>query len=163
MITLEVRLPDTPGSLIELIKPISRNGGNIYGILHFHDKKVKNLIPVSISFELNEEIMEVSLQKIKNELNEKNISIENITLGEDKKDLIIILTGHVFNTDVLDTLKRLSAKNINVFELQAKFTELDEISNVKLKIKFPESMTKSELIDELNKICEEKNLFLISS
>ncbi|MFX1316086.1 MAG: hypothetical protein ACFE9T_09505 [Promethearchaeota archaeon] len=163
MITLEVRLPDTPGSLIELIKPISRNGGNIYGILHFHDKKIKNLIPVSISFELNEEIMEVSLQNIKNELKEKNINIENITLEEDKKDLIIILTGHVFNTDVLDTLKRLSVKNIHVFELQAKFTELDEISNVKLKIKFPESMTKSELIDELNKICEEKNLFLISS
>jgi len=32
MINLEVKIPDTPGSLIELIKPISKNGGNIYGL-----------------------------------------------------------------------------------------------------------------------------------
>ena len=52
MINLEVKLPDTPGSLIELIKPISKNGGNIYGIMHFHDRKVNNMIPVNINFEL---------------------------------------------------------------------------------------------------------------
>lgn len=32
MIILEVKLPDIPGSLNELIKPISENSGNIYGL-----------------------------------------------------------------------------------------------------------------------------------
>ena len=41
MIQLEVKLPDQPGSLVELIKPISDNGGNIFGILHHHDKKLE--------------------------------------------------------------------------------------------------------------------------
>jgi ACT domain-containing protein len=163
MINLEVRLPDTPGSLIELIKPISKNGGNIYGIMHFHDRKVNNMIPVNINFELNPELKKSSLQNIKEELKENNIQIENITYGIEKRVLIVLLTGHVFDTDVLDTIKRLAANNITVSELQAKFTGLKEISNVKLKIEFPENLTKEELIIELRKICEEKNLFLITS
>ena len=163
MINLEVKIPDTPGSLIELIRPISQNGGNIYGILHFHDRKINNRIPVNISFELSEEIQEVSLQNIKKELKEKNIQIENINYGIEKNLITIILTGHVFDTDVMDTIKRLASKNINVLELQAKFTELEEVSNVKLRIEFPEDMNKKELTNELRKICEEKKLFLITS
>ncbi|MBA7699002.1 hypothetical protein ES703_107686 [subsurface metagenome] len=63
----------------------------------------------------------------------------------------------------MDTIKRLAAKNINVLELQAKFTKLEEVSNVKLRIEFPEEMNKKELTNELRKICEEKKLFLITS
>ncbi|MFX1325221.1 MAG: hypothetical protein ACFE8N_09695 [Promethearchaeota archaeon] len=163
MITLEVKIPDTPGSLIELIKPISNNGGNIYGILHFHDRKVNNMIPVSVNFDLADDIQKVSLQKIKNELKDKNFQIENITYGVERKFLTVVLTGHVFDTDVFDTIKRLASKKINVSELQAKFTNLEDVSNVKLKIEFPEELSKNELIDELRKICIEKNLFLITS
>lgn len=163
MINLEVKLPDTPGSLVELIKPISKNGGNIYGILHFHDKKINDMIPVSISFELSEDIRDVSLQNIRKELRQKDIQIDNITYGVGKKEITVLLTGHVFDTDVLDTIKRLASKRITISELQAKFTELKEISNVKLKIEFPEDMTKREIIDELKEICEEKQLFLITS
>ncbi|MFX1425475.1 MAG: hypothetical protein ACFFBE_03410 [Promethearchaeota archaeon] len=163
MINLEVKLPDSPGSLIELIKPISENGGNIYGILHFHDRKTNNMIPVSVSFELNESVREVSLNKIINELKERNIRIENITYDIEKKLITVLLTGHVFDTDVMDTIKRLASKNISVLELHAKFTELEEVSNVKLKIEFPEEMNKTELIEELRKICQEKNLLLITS
>ena len=65
MINLEVKLPDTPGNLIELIKPISENGGNIFGILHHHDKKVGNMIPVTVTFELNDEVLEKNLTGIK--------------------------------------------------------------------------------------------------
>jgi len=162
MITLEVKLPDTPGSLVELIKPISKNGGNIYGILHYHDKKINDLIPVNITFELSEDIKEISLQNISKELRKNNIQIENITYGIEKKEIIVLLTGHVFDTDVLDTIKRLASKEINISELNAKFTELKEVSNVKLKIEFPENMTKKELINELRNICKEKQLFLIT-
>ncbi|MHA1687730.1 MAG: hypothetical protein ACTSYC_11635 [Promethearchaeota archaeon] len=163
MINLEVKLPDNPGSLIELIKPISNNSGNIYGIFHHHDKKINNMIPVSVSFELNENIRDVSLKKIKKELEEKNIKIESITFGEEKRHITVILTGHVFDSDVVDTIKRLAKKKIKVYELQAKFTELNEVSNVKFRIEFPEFMSKEDLIRELKIICTEKNLFLIRS
>jgi len=161
MINLEVRLPDTPGTLIQLIEPISNNGGNIYSILHYHDKKINNMIPVEITFEINEEIREIGLKKIQEELRDKNIPIEKISFGAKQRHLVVILTGHVFDTDVLDTIKRLAAKGIKTSELQAKFTEIEEVSNVKLKLEVPESTTEKELIKELNKICEEKDLSLI--
>jgi len=163
MIDLEVRIPDTPGSLIELIKPISNNGGNIFGILHHHDKKLNNMIPVNITFELNEKLKETSLENIKKDLREKNIRIDKIALGIEKRHITIIMTGHVFDTDVVDTITRLAKKGIKVKELQAKFTEISEKSNVKFKLDFPESISKEELIRELNIICKEKDLILIHS
>ena len=163
MIYLEVKLPDIPGSLVELIKPVSQNGGNIYGILHHHDKKINNMIPVDIWFELSEELIEISLENIKKELIEKNIQLIKISVGSKNKILTFILTGHVFDTDITNTIKRLDSKNIKVLELHAKFTEVDEISSVLMKVEFPEVMTKTELIIEIEKICKEKNLFLIRS
>ncbi|MFX1337028.1 MAG: hypothetical protein ACFFDK_00310 [Promethearchaeota archaeon] len=164
MIFLECLIPDSPGTLIELIKPISNNHGNIYGILHFHDRKKENMIPVSVNFEIPYELMETSLENIKKELNEKNIQIEKLTVGEkEKRHLVILLTGHVFDTDIVDTIKRLALKNIKVPELQAKFTEISDVSNVKLKLVYPESMTENDLIKEVSLICKEKNLFLIRS
>ena len=163
MIYLEVKLPDIPGSLIELIRPVSQYGGNIYGVLHHHDKKINNMIPVDIWFELSEELIQASLENIKKDLIEKNIQIIKISVGIKNKILTFVLTGHVFDTDITDTIKRLDSKNIKVLELHAKFTEVDEISSVIMKVEFPEVMTKFELVDEIEKICKEKNLFLIRS
>jgi ACT domain-containing protein len=163
MIKLEVKLPDRPGSLIELIKPISENGGNIYGVLHYHDKKVNDLIPVIITFDLNPDIIDLSLNNIKKKLKEKNIQIESIDLDSEERNIVVIMTGHVFDTDILDTIKRLASKDVIVSELQAKFTEVNQISNVKLRMNFPDTMAKNEIIEELEQICKEKNLFLISS
>jgi len=168
MIFLECLLPDWPGSLVELIKPISNNHGNIYGILHFHDRKKENMIPVIVNFEIPEDLIEKSLENLKKELNERNIHIEKLTIGEKtRQDLVknktIILTGHVFDKDIVDTIKRLASKKIKVPELQAKFTEISEVSNVKLKLVYPESMTEFDLIQEISSICKEKDLFLIRS
>jgi len=163
MIYLEVKLPDIPGSLIELIKPIAQNGGNIHGVLHHHDKKLNNMIPVDIWFELSEEVIEVSLENIKKKLTENNIQLTKISVDSKNKILTFILTGHVFDTDITETIKRLDSKSIKVLELHAKFTEVDEISSVMMKVEFPEVITKIELITEIEKICKEKNLFLIRS
>ena len=163
MITLEAKLPDSPGSLIELITPISNQGANIYGILHHHDKKVGNMIPVTITFELTEELMETGLAKIREDLSKKQISVDKVTKGDKTRHMTVILTGHVFDTDVVDTIERLADKKINVRELQAKFTSMTDISNTKLTFEFPESMTQEDLMEEIKKICREKGLFLIRS
>ncbi|MFX1256812.1 MAG: hypothetical protein ACFFAN_03055 [Promethearchaeota archaeon] len=161
MINLDCKLPDTPGTLVQLIKPISKNGGNIYSILHFHDKKINNMIPVSITFDLKEELRDNSLKKIKDDLYKKNIQIDKITFGVKKRHFVVILTGHNFDTDIVDTIKRLASKKIKVSELQAKFTEISDVSTVKFKLEVPISLTEKDLIKELKIICDEKNLSLI--
>ncbi len=163
MIYLEVKLPDTPGSLIEMIKPISKYGGNIYGILHNHDKKLNNMIPVTVWFDLNEGLNEISIQNIQKDLIEKDIEIIKISISPKNQVMTVILSGHVFDTDITDTIERLDSKNIHTLELQAKFTGFEDISNVKLNLEFPESMTKIELIRVIEKISKEKNLFFMHS
>ena len=163
MIYLEVKLPDIPGSLIEMIKPISQNGGNIYGILHNHDNKVNNMIPVNVWFELKEEFIDISIKNIQKELIEKQIEITKISIGSKNKILTFILSGHVFDTDITETIDLLDSKNIKVVELQAKLSGLDKISDVKMKVEFPESMDESNIIGEIEKICKEKDIFLIKS
>ena len=163
MILLEVYLPDIPGSLIELIKPISENGGNIYGILYHHDKKIDNRIPVEISFELNQEILDSSISQIKKSLIQQYIEIIKISIDVKHKMFTFILSGHVFDTDITDTINYLHSKDIKVLELQAIFSGFKEISNVKMRVEFPDNMSKSELIDEIATICRKKSLFLIKS
>ena len=163
MILLEVYLPDIPGSLIELIKPISKNGGNIYGILHHHDKKIDNMIPVEISFELNQEILDSSIEQIKKSLIQQHIEIIKISIDSKHKMFTFILSGHVFDTDITDTINYLHSKDIKVLELQAIFSGFKEISNVKMRVEFPDNMSKSELIDDIATICRKKSLFLIKS
>ena len=65
MIELEVRIPDSPGALIKLIKPISENSGNIHGILHSHKDKINGNIPVLIRFEFLTKEKKANLEKIK--------------------------------------------------------------------------------------------------
>jgi ACT domain-containing protein len=163
MILLEVYLPDIPGSLIELIKPISENGGNIYGILHHHDKKIDNMIPVEISFELNQDKLDSSIEQIKKSLIQQHIEIIKISIDSKHKMFAFILSGHVFDTDITDTINYLHSKDIRVLELQAIFSGFEEISNVKLRVEFPDYMSKPELIDAITNICRKKSLFFIKS
>jgi ACT domain-containing protein len=162
-IDLEVRIGDTPGKLIELIKPISNNGGNIFAVWHNHEKKINNMIPVRVKFDLPEELRETSIKNIKKELKEKQIQIKSLTMDEDLKQIVVILSGHVFDTDIVNTIDRLASEKIIVSELKAIFTEMNEISNVKLKLNVNSGISREKVFEELDAICEEKDLFLIRS
>lgn len=162
-IDLEVRIGDTPGKLIELIKPISNNGGNIFAVWHNHENKINNMIPVRVKFDLPVELRETSIKNIRKELKEKQIQIKSLTMDEDMKQIVVILSGHVFDTDIVNTIDRLASEKIIVSELKAIFTEMKEISNVKLKLNVNSGISREKVFEELDAICEEKDLFLIRS
>lgn len=163
MIVLEAVLPDRPGSLIELIKPISENGGNIYGIIHDHDKKKDNLIPVQVTFELKEELLQTNLAKIKSNLEHKGIKISKITQEKPQQQIKIILWGHVFETDIVDTVKRISKVGARVSEIQAKLLDPSDESSVLLNIIIPISINRETIFKIIQEICSEKNLMLFKS
>jgi len=163
LIVLKAILPDRPGSLIELIKPISENGGNIYGIIHDHDKKKDNLIPVQVTFELIEEFLQTNLAKIKSNLEHKGIKISKITQEIPQQQIKIILWGHVFETDIVDTVKRISKVGARVSEIQAKLLDPSDESSVLLNIVIPISINQETIFKIIQEICSEKNLMLFKS
>ncbi|TFF95574.1 MAG: hypothetical protein EU547_07380 [Promethearchaeota archaeon] len=162
-VDLEVRIGDTPGKLIELIKPISNNGGNIFAVWHNHENKINNMIPVRIKFDLPKELQETSIKNIKEALKKQQIQIKSLIMDEEVKQIVVILSGHVFDTDIVNTIDRLASKSIVVSELKAIFTDMKEISNVKLKLNVNSGITREKVFKELDAICQEKDLFLIRS
>ena len=163
MIILEALLKDQPGSLIEFLKPISDNGGNIFGIIHDHNKKKNNLIPVHVTFELHEELLKTNLPKIREALEEKGIKISKLTQELAQQEMKVILWGHVFESDIVNTVKRIAEKGARVSEIRAKLLEVKDESSALLTIELPVSIDKETILDTIQQICKEKNLLLFKS
>lgn len=161
MIELEVKVPDKPGTLVKLIQPISENAGNIHGILHNHKDKNNGYIPVLITFEIKSEDRVKSLEKIKQGLIEQNFQILKITDIPASHNMTVILSGHVFRHSFEETVRQIDSTGARVYDLEAKFTHPDDISNVKFTIEIPDEINDDSVIEELNKICENKELLMI--
>jgi ACT domain-containing protein len=163
LIILEALLKDQPGSLIEFLKPISENGGNIFGIIHDHNKKKNNLIPVHVTFELHEELLKTNLSKIREALEKKGIKISKLTRELAQQEMKVILWGHVFESDIVNTVKRIAEKGARVSEIRAKLLEVKDESSALLTIELPVSIDKKTILDTIQQICKEKNLLLFKS
>lgn len=161
MIELEVKIPDSPGALIKLIKPISENAGNIHGILHSHEEKSNKMIPVMVSFDIIAEDKVKHLENIKDLLIEQDFQIISITNIPAAHQLTVILSGHVFRQNFEQTVIRINSTGAKVQDLEAKFNKPEEISNVKFLIEIPDEMDDEKVLAELKDICDEKELYLL--
>lgn len=159
-ICLKALLPDTPGALIKMLKPISDNTGNIYSVIHSHGEKHGSKVPVIVKFDLPPESQEIKLKKIISELEQLQVEITEVETTPKLERIIAIVSGHVFQTDFVDTMKRISRTGARVVSTYAKFKDVASISNVKFEIMCDYDHVENALM-ELRRICEEKNLFLI--
>jgi len=160
-ICLKAYLPDTPGALIQVLKPISENAGNISSVIHSHEENRGGKVPVIVKFNLPPESEKEKLDHITKELEELAVEITEISRGLKRERIIVILTGHVFETDFVDTMKRINRTGANVVSTYAKFTDVQSISNVKFEILVDEKSIQKTM-KELHAICREKNLTIIS-
>jgi ACT domain-containing protein len=51
-VNVDLRLKDVPGQLIRALEPVSRNGGNIVGVVHRHDQISAGRIGVNLTFDV---------------------------------------------------------------------------------------------------------------
>jgi ACT domain-containing protein len=51
-VNVDLRLKDVPGQLIRALEPISRNDGNIVGVVHRHDQISAGRIGVNLTFDV---------------------------------------------------------------------------------------------------------------
>jgi ACT domain-containing protein len=160
-ILIKAQLPDIPGTLIRMLKPISDNSGNISSVIHSHEDNSNGKIPVIVQFELPGEVQEEKLKIITEELESLSIEINEITQVLQRQTLIVILIGHVFETDFVDTYKRISEAGGILVNLNGKFTKQKEVSTVKFEIECDHECIPN-LMEEIKIICKEKNLSLIS-
>lgn len=161
VLELKANLPDNPGSLVRMLKPISDNGGNIYSVIHSHGEGRGGKVPVSVQFDLSAENLDAKLQVIKKEFEALSIDIIELAQVLQRESVMAILIGHVFETDFVDTYKRISNVGGTITRIEALFTDQKKISNVKLEIKCDKSRVDAT-IEELQAICQEKNLSILT-
>ncbi|PKP55833.1 MAG: hypothetical protein CVT89_07470, partial [Candidatus Altiarchaeales archaeon HGW-Altiarchaeales-2] len=102
---MKIFLKDTPGSLIRAIEPISTNGGNIQSIVHSHQFKSADEVPVEIVFGIDDV---KSLENIKSILLNEGIKISDILIEGKKyykkRTRTIIMVGHIIDKDIMNTI-----------------------------------------------------------
>lgn len=101
VIELEVLIEDKPGTLINLLKPISENNCNIQGIYHGQKREEDNLIPIFVKFEVAEKGYHRIMELISRRYTELKIQVLKFTpvglltkeVKEKKRAVLVILDG----------------------------------------------------------------------
>ncbi|MBI5133738.1 MAG: hypothetical protein HZA83_03410 [Thaumarchaeota archaeon] len=160
-VELVLNLKDVPGTLLEAIKPISVNGGNIVSVVHMREQQEQGAVPTVIYFEVSD--LE-QLTKIKSALEKEHIRIKKIktdgrTLTK-RKRLRVILIGHVMATDAKNTIDQIVQAGAFVSNFEVKIVAPELHSSAILNIEIEESMY-PKLLQRLDEIAKRKSLLVI--
>lgn len=101
IIELEVLLEDKPGTLIEMLEPISANQCNIQGIYHGQKREEDNRLPVFVKFEAEDKGFRNILETIQHRYDDLHIQILKLAplavapkeAKRQKKAIMVILDG----------------------------------------------------------------------
>ncbi|MHA1372312.1 MAG: hypothetical protein ACTSWN_12955 [Promethearchaeota archaeon] len=169
-IKITVVARDQPGELIRILKPLSENGANIHGVFHDHDYDVEDgseLVPVEIIFTLSsnltKEERDEKIQQIKSALIREKFQIKSLSMRPVKEKFHVILIGHIFDTDIRDSIVQISEIGAQVVDLKASIKSTEDISTVMLTVLYENEEIRKKLKDKIEDICRQKNLKYISS
>lgn len=158
---MDLELKDMPGQLVLALQPISEFGGNIVSVLHHRDKKTpRGLIPVQITFEMDEEKLEGLINRMKSD----GITVAQV--GEDRlrEKAVVILIGHIIHSDIRDTIDRIDSTGYaEVKDLAVSMPGVDQHSAAGVVINATGENEMQKAIQLLRDIAREKNLLLIES
>lgn len=155
IITLEVELPDTPGQLMKVVDVISLRGGNFFGIYHFRDKKTRDMVPVVFKFEID---TLDNLGKIRSAVEIQGIRITRLESEVGVYGKTVILIGHIYDSDIKNTLDRLMEKGAYVRKVTSRIKSPEEVSSVKIYFQYEKKDGFEVIQKEVLKICTEKKL-----
>jgi ACT domain-containing protein len=159
-IKLEIELLDEPGQLIKALEPVSNFGGNIGEIDHLRDQKKENKLPVVITFDLDKE---EALKNIIQAIEKQNISVIRAEPVRSTCKKTVILVGHVFATNIKDTIDKILETQVVVKEVTARIKRPEEVSTVKFKIEAETEEKLEETVEIIRGIGAKKNLFVVWS
>ncbi|MGQ9720226.1 MAG: hypothetical protein ACUVXA_02770 [Candidatus Jordarchaeum sp.] len=157
---LEIELLDEPGQLIKAIEPISNLGGNIREIAHLRDLKKGKTLPVVITFDLDKE---QDLEKITQAIKKQNVPVIRAEPVKSVCRKTVILVGHVFATNIKDTIDRILETQVVVKEVTARIKRPEEVSTVKFQIEAETEDKLEETVEIIKQVGSEKDLFVVWS
>ena len=157
--TVRLELSDEPGQLLRALEPIADYGGNLLSVFHERGSLTpRGNIPVEVDFECHPNRFETIVAAL------RTASINVIRAGAERYDeeITVILTGHIIDTDVSDTLSRITAEsNASVIDISLSAPEgTGDVSSARLRLA-TDSTDTSNVLDTVATIAGQKELRLI--
>lgn len=157
--TIRLELVDKPGELLRALRPISENGGNLLSIFHERGNVTpRGHIPIEIDIEATPERYEAIVEAFR----EEGINVIQAGTERYSETLTIILSGHIVDTDLSDTLSRIretTSSSITDFSLAAPAGTKD-VSSARLHLAVEEGKVDATL-SEIRTIATQKDLTII--
>jgi len=157
--TVRLELVDEPGELLRALEPIADNGGNLLSIFHERGNVTpRGHIPVEVDLEATPE----RFDDIVDALREAGINVIQAGSHTYSESLTIVLTGHIVNTDLSNTLSRIQESTAaNVTDLSLSAPEgTEDVSSARLRLATEEGRAAATL-QTVRDIAEEKDLRVI--
>ena len=157
--TVRLELVDEPGALLDALEPIADNGGNLLSIFHERGNLTpRGHIPVEVDLEAPPERFEGIVDAL------RNAGINVIQAGAERysEALTIVLSGHLINTDLSDTVSRIQeATNATVTDISLSAPEgTDDASSARIRLATERDAAEGALAT-VREVAEEKELRVI--
>ncbi|MFH5797562.1 amino acid-binding protein [Haladaptatus sp. CMAA 1911] len=157
--TVRLELSDEPGELLRALEPIADYGGNLLSVFHERGSLTpRGNIPVEVDFECHPNRFDTIVSAL------RTASINVIRAGAERYDeeVTVILTGHIIDTDVSDTLSRITTEsNASVVDISLSAPEgTGDVSSARLRLATDSADTR-DVLDTVGTVADEKELRVI--
>ncbi|WP_424001234.1 amino acid-binding protein [Haloarcula salina] len=157
--TVRLELVDEPGELLRALEPIADNGGNLLSIFHERGNVTpRGHIPVEVDLEATPE----RFDGIVDALRDAGINVIQAGAEQYSEALTVVLTGHLVNTDLSDTLSRIhesSDATVTDLSLAAPAGTTDE-SSARIRLATEEGAV-DRTMSAVRTVADEKDLRVI--
>ncbi|MFC6975351.1 amino acid-binding protein [Halomicroarcula sp. GCM10025709] len=157
--TVRLELVDEPGELLRALEPIADNGGNLLSIFHERGNVTpRGHIPVEVDMEATPE----RFDGIVDALRDAGINVIQAGAERYSETLTVVLTGHLINTDLSDTLSRIQERtDATVTDLSLSAPEgTEDASSARIRLATEQNATES-VMGTIRDLAEEKELRVI--
>jgi ACT domain-containing protein len=157
--TIRLELDDRPGELLNALRPIADNGGNLLSI--FHERG--NLTPRGrIPVEVDLECPPARFAGIVDALREAGVNVVRAGAEEYGEELTVLLVGSLVDADLSDTLHRIEASpaaSLTDLSLSAS-AEAADAASARLRLATPPDGT-DEALAAVREVAEAKELHVV--
>lgn len=155
---LLVELPDTPGQLVSILKPLSNFGANVSTIIHEHDNRTADgKIPVHFTLDGSKDILEKGIEFIR----QQNVDIVQIDGILEKDKQTFLLLGNLPASDIMQTVHKIDElEDVKISSVDLNIGNDLQESVCKIVIETSENK-RLEATQVVQKIADSDNLLLI--
>ncbi len=159
--TIQLELADEPGQLLAALHPVADNGGNLRSVVHERGSLTpRGRIPVEIDLKCPPARFEAILS----DLRDAGVTIVSADAEAYADDVVVILVGHLIDTDLSETLQDLQdhadATVADVALTAPEAGSSERPSSARVHLRAREGCT-DHALDAVREVAEGKNLDVI--